>query len=89
MDYTIDDYQLVVGVNLTGFFMVTQRVIAGPVPGGLDRRPGYRPGILRARQDHPGSDPDAMAGTRLAGRMESWQNRLFMNAWAASSPSPP
>jgi len=27
-DYTADDYALVVGVNLTGFFWVTQRVVA-------------------------------------------------------------
>ena len=27
-DYTVDDYASVVGVNLTGFFWLTQRVIA-------------------------------------------------------------
>jgi NAD(P)-dependent dehydrogenase (short-subunit alcohol dehydrogenase family) len=33
-DYTIDDYKLVVGVNLTGFFLLTQRVIAAMLGGG-------------------------------------------------------
>jgi len=33
-DYTIEDYQLVVAVNLTGFFLVTQRVIAAMLNSG-------------------------------------------------------
>jgi NAD(P)-dependent dehydrogenase (short-subunit alcohol dehydrogenase family) len=33
-DYTIDDYQLVVSVNLTGFFLMTQRVVAAMLKGG-------------------------------------------------------
>jgi NAD(P)-dependent dehydrogenase (short-subunit alcohol dehydrogenase family) len=33
-DYTIDDYRLAVDVNLTGFFLVTQRVIAAMLDGG-------------------------------------------------------
>jgi NAD(P)-dependent dehydrogenase (short-subunit alcohol dehydrogenase family) len=33
-DYTIEDYQLVVAVNLTGFFLVTQRVIAAMLKSG-------------------------------------------------------
>jgi NAD(P)-dependent dehydrogenase (short-subunit alcohol dehydrogenase family) len=33
-EYTADDYALVVGVNLTGFFMLTQRVIAEMVNAG-------------------------------------------------------
>jgi NAD(P)-dependent dehydrogenase (short-subunit alcohol dehydrogenase family) len=33
-DYTTEDYQLVVQVNLTGFFLVTQRVIAVMLKGG-------------------------------------------------------
>jgi NAD(P)-dependent dehydrogenase (short-subunit alcohol dehydrogenase family) len=36
-DYTIADYQLAVGVNLTGFFLVTQRCIAAM----LDRGGGH------------------------------------------------
>jgi NAD(P)-dependent dehydrogenase (short-subunit alcohol dehydrogenase family) len=33
-DYTIEEYQLAVSVNLTGFFLVTQRVIAAMLDGG-------------------------------------------------------
>jgi len=33
-DYTADDYALVVGVNLTGFFWLTQRAIAQMLPRG-------------------------------------------------------
>jgi len=33
-DYTIEDYQLAVAVNLTGFFLVTQRVIAAMLNSG-------------------------------------------------------
>jgi NAD(P)-dependent dehydrogenase (short-subunit alcohol dehydrogenase family) len=33
-DYTADDYALVVGVNLTGFFVLTQRVISEMLKGG-------------------------------------------------------
>ncbi len=33
-DYTEDDYATVVGVNLTGFFMLTQRAIAEMLPRG-------------------------------------------------------
>ena len=33
-DYTIEDYQLAVAVNLTGFFLVTQRVIAAMLKSG-------------------------------------------------------
>ena len=33
-DYTADDYALMVGVNLTGFFVLTQRVISEMLKGG-------------------------------------------------------
>jgi len=33
-DYTIEDYQLAVAVNLTGFFLVTQRVVAAMLNSG-------------------------------------------------------
>jgi NAD(P)-dependent dehydrogenase (short-subunit alcohol dehydrogenase family) len=33
-DYTADDYALAVGVNLTGFFQLTQRVVAEMLPRG-------------------------------------------------------
>ncbi len=33
-DYTADDYATVVGVNLTGFFTLTQRVVAEMLKGG-------------------------------------------------------
>jgi NAD(P)-dependent dehydrogenase (short-subunit alcohol dehydrogenase family) len=33
-DYTADDYALAVGVNLTGFFQVTQRAVAEMLPRG-------------------------------------------------------
>ena len=33
-DYTIDDYELVVRVNLTGFFLMTRRVIPEMLKGG-------------------------------------------------------
>jgi NAD(P)-dependent dehydrogenase (short-subunit alcohol dehydrogenase family) len=33
-DYTMDDYQLAVAVNVTGFFLMTQRVITAMLKGG-------------------------------------------------------
>jgi NAD(P)-dependent dehydrogenase (short-subunit alcohol dehydrogenase family) len=33
-DYTTDDYQLAVAVNVTGFFLMTQRVITAMLRGG-------------------------------------------------------
>ena len=33
-DYTADDYAMLVGVNLTGFFFLTQRVVAELLKGG-------------------------------------------------------
>ena len=48
-DYTADDYETVVGVNLTGFFTLTQRAIVEMLkPGsGPHRQHHHNPGRLR------------------------------------------
>jgi NAD(P)-dependent dehydrogenase (short-subunit alcohol dehydrogenase family) len=55
-DYTTDDYQLVVNVNLTGFFLMTQRVIAAM----LDRRSGHIVNISTTIVEHPHADSPAL-----------------------------
>jgi NAD(P)-dependent dehydrogenase (short-subunit alcohol dehydrogenase family) len=55
-DYTTDDYQLVVNVNLTGFFLMTQRVIA-PM---LDRGTGHIVNISTTIVEHPHADSPAL-----------------------------
>ena len=58
-DYTADDYALMVGVNLTGFFVLTQRVISEMLKGGgghvvnitttlVDYANSSRPAVLTA-----------------------------------------
>jgi NAD(P)-dependent dehydrogenase (short-subunit alcohol dehydrogenase family) len=55
-DYTTDDYQLVVNVNLTGFFLMTQRVLAAM----LDRGSGHIVNISTAIVEHPHPDSPAL-----------------------------
>ena len=62
-DYTIEDYQLAVGVNLTGFFLVTQRVIATM----LDRGTGHIVNISTTMAEHADSRTPALLATLTKG----------------------
>jgi NAD(P)-dependent dehydrogenase (short-subunit alcohol dehydrogenase family) len=62
-DYTIEDYQLAVGVNLTGFFLVTQRVIAAM----LDRGTGHIVNISTTMAEHADSRTPALLATLTKG----------------------
>jgi NAD(P)-dependent dehydrogenase (short-subunit alcohol dehydrogenase family) len=57
MDYTIDDYQKVVSVNLTGFFLVTQRVIGEMLNGGNG---GHVVNISTTMVEHAHADSPAL-----------------------------
>lgn len=62
-DYTIDDYELVVRVNLTGFFLVTQRVIAAM----LARGGGHIVNISTTMAEHASSSAPALLATLTKG----------------------
>jgi NAD(P)-dependent dehydrogenase (short-subunit alcohol dehydrogenase family) len=62
-DYTIDEYQLVVSVNLTGFFLVTQRVIAEMLKGGG----GHIVNISTSMVEHAHSTSPALLATLSKG----------------------
>ena len=66
-DYTAEDYARVTGVNLTGFFWLTQRVIAEIVRryGGhvVTSRPPLRAGWPRPPGHWPSSTPRAASGS--------------------------
>jgi NAD(P)-dependent dehydrogenase (short-subunit alcohol dehydrogenase family) len=62
-DYTIEDYQLAVGVNLTGFFLVTQRIIATM----LDRGTGHIVNISTTMAEHADSRTPALLATLTKG----------------------
>ena len=62
-DYTIDDYQLVVSVNLTGFFLMTQRVIAAMLKGGG----GHIVNISTTMVEHANSGSPALLATLSKG----------------------
>jgi NAD(P)-dependent dehydrogenase (short-subunit alcohol dehydrogenase family) len=62
-DYTIDDYQLVVGVNLTGFFLVTQRVIAAMLKSGG----GHVVNISTTMVEHANSSAPALLASLTKG----------------------
>jgi NAD(P)-dependent dehydrogenase (short-subunit alcohol dehydrogenase family) len=62
-DYTIDDYQLVVRVNLTGFFLVTQRVVAAMLKGGG----GHIVNISTTMVEHANSGSPALLATLTKG----------------------
>ena len=62
-DYTIDDYQLVVRVNLTGFFLVTQRVVAAMLKGGG----GHIVNISTTMVEHANSSSPALLATLTKG----------------------
>jgi NAD(P)-dependent dehydrogenase (short-subunit alcohol dehydrogenase family) len=62
-DYTIEDYQLVVRVNLTGFFLVTQRVIAAM----LDSGSGHIVNISTTMTEHAHSSAPALLATLTKG----------------------
>jgi NAD(P)-dependent dehydrogenase (short-subunit alcohol dehydrogenase family) len=62
-DYTFDDYELVVAVNLTGFFLVTQRVIAEMLKGGG----GHIMNISTTMVEHAHSDAPALLASLTKG----------------------
>jgi NAD(P)-dependent dehydrogenase (short-subunit alcohol dehydrogenase family) len=62
-DYTIDDYQLVVRVNLTGFFLLTQRVIAAMLDGGG----GHIVNVSTTMVEHANSTAPALLATLTKG----------------------
>lgn len=62
-DYTIDDYHLVTGVNLTGFFLVTQRVIGAM----LSRGGGHTVNISTTMVEHANSSAPALLATLTKG----------------------
>jgi NAD(P)-dependent dehydrogenase (short-subunit alcohol dehydrogenase family) len=62
-DYTIDDYQLVVSVNLTGFFLMTQRVIGAMLTGGG----GHIVNISTTMVEHANSSSPALLATLSKG----------------------
>jgi NAD(P)-dependent dehydrogenase (short-subunit alcohol dehydrogenase family) len=63
-DYTADDYALVVGVNLTGFFLLTQRAIADM----LTRRSGHVVNITSTLAEYANSSaPSVMASLTKGG----------------------
>jgi NAD(P)-dependent dehydrogenase (short-subunit alcohol dehydrogenase family) len=62
-DYTIDDYQLVVSVNLAGFFLVTQRVIAEM----LSRGSGHIVNISTTMVEHAHSAAPALLASLTKG----------------------
>jgi len=62
-DYTIDDYQKTVSVNLTGFFLMTQRVIAEMLKGGG----GHVVNISSTMVEHAHSDSPALLASLTKG----------------------
>jgi NAD(P)-dependent dehydrogenase (short-subunit alcohol dehydrogenase family) len=62
-DYTIEDYQLVVQVNLTGFFLVTQRVIAVMLKDGG----GHIVNVSTTMAEHANSSAPALLATLTKG----------------------
>ena len=63
-DYTAEDYALVVGVNLTGFFRLTQRAIAEMVPAGG----GHVVNVTASVVDHAhSSEPSVLASLTKGG----------------------
>jgi NAD(P)-dependent dehydrogenase (short-subunit alcohol dehydrogenase family) len=63
-DYTPEDYALVVGVNLTGFFRLTQRAVAEMVPTGG----GHVVNVTASIVDHAhSSEPSVLAALTKGG----------------------
>jgi NAD(P)-dependent dehydrogenase (short-subunit alcohol dehydrogenase family) len=64
VQYTDDDFELITGVNLRGFFTLTQRVLAGMV----ERRAGHIVTITTSLLDHAlSSVPSALAALTKGG----------------------
>ena len=62
-DYTIEDYQLAVAVNLTGFFLVTQRVVAAMLNSGG----GHVVNISTTLVEHANSSAPALLASLTKG----------------------
>jgi NAD(P)-dependent dehydrogenase (short-subunit alcohol dehydrogenase family) len=63
-DYTLADYQKAVSVNLTGFFLVTQRVIGEMLNAG---RGGHVVNISTTMAEHAHADSPALLATLTKG----------------------
>jgi NAD(P)-dependent dehydrogenase (short-subunit alcohol dehydrogenase family) len=66
-DYTAEDYALLVGVNLTGFFWLTQRVIAEMLP----RHSGHVVNMSATIADHANSSVPAALAALTKGALAS------------------
>jgi NAD(P)-dependent dehydrogenase (short-subunit alcohol dehydrogenase family) len=62
-DYTMEDYQLAVGVNLTGYFLMTQRVIPAMLKGGS----GHVVNISTTMVEHANSSSPALLASLTKG----------------------
>ncbi len=62
-DYTMDDYQLAVAVNVTGFFLMTQRVITEMLKGGS----GHVVNISTTMVEHAHSSSPALLASLTKG----------------------
>lgn len=86
-DYTIEDCQLVVRVNLTGFFLVTQRVIAAMLKGGG----GHIVNISTTMVEHANSSAPALLATLTKGGLvpppSRWRSST-RRAVSGQTPSP-
>ena len=63
------------------------RILEGPSVGENRFLTACIPLLVGSREDS--LFEDYLSKTQTHGRKKSWQNQLFMNVWAASSPSPP
>ena len=64
-DYTLDEYQAITAVNLTGFFHITQRVVQQMLTQGTG---GHIVNITTSLVDHPRSDdPSALVSLTKGG----------------------
>ncbi len=66
-DYTADDYALIVGVNLTGFFLLTQRAIADM----LTRRSGHVVNVTSTLAEYASSSAPSVLASLTKGGLAS------------------
>ncbi len=66
-DYTADDYALIVGVNLTGFFLLTQRAIADM----LTRRSGHVVNVTSTLAEYASSGAPSVLASLTKGGLAS------------------
>ncbi|MEU0503139.1 SDR family oxidoreductase [Nocardia sp. NPDC005998] len=66
-EYTQADYDLVVGVNVTGFFHITRRVVAAMLPQGS----GHLVQITTSLVEHASSDVNSVLASLTKGGLQS------------------